>query len=364
MRGIGSAKPRIETFDRLDLLPRDALALLDVDSGLFSGRAWWEVVLAHALPPSTRAVVAVCRSGSRVLLVAPMLRQGRVLSGLTTPYTCLYAPALLPGLDDAAGVAAMQAFAAWCGSAGVVRLDALPADWSGLAWLAQGARLAGLRLYRFDHFGNWHEDVASLGWSGYLARRPGALRETIRRRLRRAEALPAATFRLLSTPAEMDEATAVYEVVYARSWKEPEPFPRFNTAFMRRMATEGVLRFGFWSVDETPVAVQIWAVTRGCATVLKLAHDEAFKAHSPGTVLTAMVLRHLLDTEHVTRIDFGRGDDDYKRGWATQRRQRIGVLLVNPRRPSGALEVLRHGLRGLRASVRASVRAGRNGSSA
>ena len=60
--------------------------------------------------------------------------------------------------------------------------------------------------------------------------------------------------------------------------------------------------------------------------MLKLAHDEAFKAHSPGTVLTALMLRHLLDQEHVARIDFGRGDDAYKQGWAVERRQqRIGV---------------------------------------
>ena len=88
--------------------------------------------------------------------------------------------------------------------------------------------------------------------------------------------------------------------------------------------------------------MQFWVVKDGRATVLKLAHDEAFKAHSPGTVLTALMLRHLLDQEHVAAIDFGRGDDAYKQGWATQRRQRIGLLLVNPRRPAGSAALLRH----------------------
>ena len=70
-----------------------------------------------------------------------------------------------------------------------------------------------------------------------------------------------------------------------------------------------MLRLGVWSIGEEPVAVQFWVVKDGHATVLKLAHDEAFKAHSPGTVLTALMLRHFLNKEHVTRIDFGRGDD-------------------------------------------------------
>jgi CelD/BcsL family acetyltransferase involved in cellulose biosynthesis len=86
--------------------------------------------------------------------------------------------------------------------------------------------------------------------------------------------------------------------------------------------------------------------------VLKLAHDEAFKAHSPGTVLTALMLRRLLDQEHVARIDFGRGDDAYKQGWATKRRQRIGVLLVNPWRASGMAALARHALGRVRTALR------------
>jgi CelD/BcsL family acetyltransferase involved in cellulose biosynthesis len=104
------------------------------------------------------------------------------------------------------------------------------------------------------------------------------------------------------------------------------------------------------------VAVQVWAVKDGQALVLKLAHDEAFKADSPGTVLTALMLRHLLDVEHVVRIDFGRGDDTYKQGWATRRRQRIGLLVVNPRRAAGAVALARHAAGRLRAAWRGRER--------
>jgi CelD/BcsL family acetyltransferase involved in cellulose biosynthesis len=150
----------------------------------------------------------------------------------------------------------------------------------------------------------------------------------------------------------MDQATAAFEAVYQRSWKDREPFPTFNVALMRGFAAIGLLRFGVWSIGVEAVAVQVWMVRDGHAIVLKLAHDEAFKAHSPGTVLTALMLRHLLDNEHVARIDFGRGDDPYKQGWATQRRQRIGLLLVNPWRARGAAELLRHAAGRLRAGLR------------
>lgn len=131
-------------------------------------------------------------------------------------------------------------------------------------------------------------------------------------------------------------------MVYRRSWKNAEPYPDFNVALMRAIAEPGWLRLGVWSVGTEPVAVQFWVVHAGQAIVLKLAHDEAFKTHSPGTVLTAIVIRHLLDNEHVAQIDLGRGDDTYKQAWAVERRQRIGVLLINPRRPAGLIALLRH----------------------
>src|SRR6185312_14241217 len=93
---------------------------------------------------------------------------------------------LAPALGEDATQAVFTAFARFCHRWAVTRLDALDAGWTGLLPLTRAARAAGLRVLPFDHFGNWHEDVAGLDWNGYLAARPGALRETVRRRLRRA----------------------------------------------------------------------------------------------------------------------------------------------------------------------------------
>ncbi len=315
-------------------LPDDALGLLD---GIFGCAAWWDVVLGNAMPADGRAAFVVARVNGQASAVVPMLSRAGHTSSLTTPYTCEYAPALGPD-----PLAALAAFGRHCRRFGAVRLDAIPAEWAGLPALEQGVRQAGLRPLRFNHFGNWSEDVSGLTWDTYLRTRQGALRETIRRRSRKAAAQPDAGFDLFTGSDRTEHAVAMFEAVYARSWKEPEPFPAFNAALMRSLAASGHLRFGVWSLGATPVAVQVWVVRDGRAIVLKLAHDEAFKALSPSTVLTALMLRHLLDHEHVTRIDFGRGDDDYKKGWATERRQRIGLLLANPWHPVGLAALLRH----------------------
>ena len=338
----GTSCAEIEIVATIAGLPPEALSLLDAADGIFASRLWWQVVLSHAIPAGSSASFVLLRSAGRAVALLPMLRTGNRLSSLTTPYSCDYIPLLAAGLDQAARRAVMAAFGGFCRTWGIVRLDALPAEWDAMTDLRAGARHAGLRMLRFEHFGNWYEDVHGLDWLAYLQRRPGALRETIRRRLRKAEKLPNARFDLFTQPDQMDDAAEAFEAVYRKSWKDAEPFPTFNVALMQAMAPPGLLRLGVWSIAAEPVAVQLWVLKDGHAIVLKLAHDEAYKAHSPGTMLTALMLRHLLDQERVVQIDFGRGDDAYKQGWATQRRQRIGVLLVNPWHIAGAAQLLRH----------------------
>ena len=53
-------------------------------------------------------------------------------------------------------------------------------------------------------------------------------------------------------------------------------------------------------------------------------------------------------------LDFGRGDDPYKRQWVGLRRQRIGLILANPFRPAGLRLVLTH----LAGRARQKLRAG------
>lgn len=345
---------RLQEFASLDDLPAAVETLFAASPRLFLGRAWWRTVLACGMPEQTRPCFLLISAGDTPVALFPLRRpaSGGALQGLTTPYTCLYAPLLAPGISAAVQAGVFSAFARFCSGWSTTRLDALPADWPALPVCLERARAGGLAVVPFAHFGNWHEDVRGLDWSGYLAGRAGALRETIRRKLRRAERREGARFSIVTGGAELEPGIAAFERVYAKSWKEPEPFPRFNAALMRETAAGGLLRLGIWWIRDAPVAVQLWVVEDGTATVLKLAHDEAFHAESPGTVLTALMLRSLLDMEHVATIDFGRGDDPYKQGWTSQRRQRIGVVLVNPRRPAGLVFLARHELGRVYAALR------------
>ena len=325
-----------------DALPPDAEALCD--AGEFQlGPAWFGAIAAAALPAGARPLFLLARKAGRVRVVLALSRHAQgALSSLTAPYTSVFRPLAAadatPGELRAAGVG----FARVCRRAGTLRLEALDPDWPGLAPLLAGFGAGFMVPLRFAQFGNWHVETAGLGWDAYLDARPGALRTTIRRRLARSARDPAVEFRIVRGGAELDAGIADYESVYARSWKQPEPFADFPATLMRAASACGVLRLGVLRAGGEAIAAQLWVVAGGVATLHKLAHDEAARRHSPGTVMTALMIRHALDDEGVAALDFGRGDDAYKVGWTGRRRQRIGVLLCPPWQAAGAAAIARH----------------------
>ncbi len=161
----------------------------------------------------------------------------------------------------------------------------------------------------------------------YWAGRPGALRETVRRKGRRGEV----ALRIVSTFSDAD--WAAYEAVYKLSWKPGEGSPEFLHKWAVMDAAAGRLRLGIAEIAGQPVAAQFWTVEGGTAFIHKLAHDEAFRRQSPGTLLTAALFEHVIDTDRVTLVDFGTGDDPYKRDWMEQVRRRWRIRAWRPGSP-------------------------------
>lgn len=332
----------VTNFNTLTEIGRSLLAV-DSRGGVFLGEAWFRTVLAHAMPPGASPLFLLAMRDGHPLGMLALQTRAKQLESLTTPYSCAFAPLLAPGLSTDEQITVCTALTQACRAWPVVRMDALDPDDPPVRAMIAGARAAGLAVRPFDHFGNWHDHVAGLSWAAYLAQRPSQLRNTVRRKTAAAER-EAGALTILHGGADLEAGIADYENVYARSWKQPEPFPSFNAEMMRAFAPHGQLRLGLMRFGNDVIAAQIWLVAGGTATVVKLAHDEAHKGASPGTVLTAHILRHLLDEEHVRDIDFGRGDDPYKQGWASQRRQKIGVFLIDPRRASGLVILARQTL--------------------
>jgi CelD/BcsL family acetyltransferase involved in cellulose biosynthesis len=92
------------------------------------------------------------------------------------------------------------------------------------------------------------------------------------------------------------------------------------------------------------VAAQVWLVAGRRADIFKLAHAEAHKALSPGSLLTAMLMQHAFEVDRVTVVDYLSGDDAYKRLWMSEVRQRCGLIAYRLDTPRGLLGAARQAL--------------------
>ena len=92
----------------------------------------------------------------------------------------------------------------------------------------------------------------------------------------------------------------------------------------------GTLRLGVARKDGRPLAVQLWLIENKEATIHKLAYREDAKDLSPGTLLGEAMFRRAIDQERVRVIDYGTGDDAYKRDWMEERRPLWRLQAFNP----------------------------------
>lgn len=169
-------------------------------------------------------------------------------------------------------------------------------------------------------------DLNGLDFDGWWASRPGALRSTVARKGRKGIVD-------LSLVDRFDaDVWAAYETIYAASWKPSEGHPAFLRDFAMAEGAAGRLRLGLARIDGAPVAAQFWTVEDGAAFIHKLAHLEDRVAASPGTLLSHALFRHVIERDRVTRVDFGTGDDRYKRDWMNRRDPLWRFAMYNPAR--------------------------------
>lgn len=339
-------------------------------SEYFTSREWFRLLAETCLDPGQEALVHRLEpdeAAGAVPLDLPLTRaplrrwglRGQELHALANFYSSYYRP---PGL--ARGSACRAALARWAQAlaAGAVPgqqgapdrlvLRALDESDGTLGLLEEALRNAAFRVERFRDFGNWRLPCAGLGFDDYWQGRPGRLRSTVRRKGKALAREHRLAFRCLARAEDAEAALAAYSAVQARAWQPAEPYPRFVPALIRRGLADGSLRLWLLEIDGQPVAAQIWTLAAGEATIFKLVYDSAWKAHSPGTLLTHEAMRRTLDGGGLACIDFGRGDDDYKADWMTERRQRWGLVAYGRRGLLGNLLAARNlGPRRLRALV-------------
>ncbi len=285
----------------------------------------------------TLAILAMRQQASTGGFLSP-----KTLSSLSNFYSITFGPigpnADVPSSLQALVEAMVQEKEEW----DAIELRPLERDSPSFEPLNDALRKAGMLPQNYFCFGNWYLPSQGLNFAEYFKTLAPAMQNTIRRRSKKLEKTGRSRIEIVSGPAELEAAIAAYESVYLTSWKRPEPYPEFMPHLIRMCAEKGWLRLGLIHLDDQPIAAQMWIVNHGRATIYKLGHDQRADEYSAGSILTSKLLEHVLEIDKVQEIDFGSGDDAYKKTWLPLRRERWGILAMNPRTPAGCALIAKH----------------------
>jgi hypothetical protein len=286
---------------------KDVQALHLASAGPFARHEWFERL--EATQRSPLYAVAEDPSGAVVL---PLRRHGRRLESLLNWYSFTWRPLATPhGSLDSLLIALARALRARTSH---IVLDRLPDEDGTARHLQRVFEQAGWLVRREACDTNRVLPVDGRDFATYLEGRPGALRTTLKRKARKVEVQIVQAFD--------GDIWAAYEAIYRESWKPEEGDPPLLRAFAEAEGEAGRIRLAVARHDGEAVAAQFWTVEDGTAYIHKLAHRESAKPLSPGTTLTAALLEHVIDRDGVELVDFGTGDDGYKRDWMEVARPR------------------------------------------
>ena len=285
----------------------------------FDRLAWWQGLERHC---GMFPLIAVAQDGDQ-RCVLPLMRQGRGVVALANWYNFTIAPLFTPDADRLAVLTALARDLA--AQAPSIVLAPLPDESGETSLIEKAFRSAGWAVWREQCDINHVLHVKGRSFDEYMASRPGPLRTTLKRKGGKVTVTIETAFN--------PESWATYEAIYAQSWKPEEGSPAFLRAFAETEGAAGRLRLAIARAEGEPVAAQFWTVENGTAYIHKLAHTEASKPLSPGTTLSAALFERVIDTDLVDTVDFGTGDNPYKRDWMEEVRPRYRLTMFRPGSP-------------------------------
>lgn len=217
-----------------------------------------------------------------------------------------------------------------------VEIAPVPEEDNAASLTERAFEQAGWLVYKSKADDNHILVVNGRTFDQYWTQRPGQLRNTVRRKAKKN----IVSIRIESEFSE--EHWADYCDVYDKSWKPEEGNPDFLKNIAKQEAKAGCLRLGLAYIDGKPVAAQFWTVENGEALIHKLAHIADATKSSPGTLLSVAMFQHVIDVDGVKLIDFGTGNDPYKREWMEDVRTRYRLEMFWPNNPLSWLPILRY----------------------
>ncbi|MEH6756871.1 MAG: GNAT family N-acetyltransferase [Parasphingorhabdus sp.] len=303
---------------------------------LFDRLEWLSQLHALCLPENKPLIVQSAENDAEAWLFLMKKGFGNY-TALANWYNFTYRPIFADDYDEVTKLALLASIAKkLTSSCHRIEISPVPEEDHAASLTERAFKQAGWIVFKTKADDNHILSVNGRTFDQYWAERPGRLRNTVRRKAKK---------NIVSLRIETEfseEHWNDYLDVYSKSWKPEEGNPDFLKNLAKQEASAGCLRLGLAYIDGVPVAAQFWTVENGEALIHKLAHVEDATKSSPGTLLSVAMFQHVMDIDRVNLVDFGTGNDPYKREWMEDVRTRYRLEMFWPNTPLSWLPILRY----------------------
>ena len=329
---------RVHCYEKLEDLPSSYKAVFTHAEHISydCSFCWFQNLFATTFGLHENIRIFVADDENGLIAILPMYShvdnwiKPKIIKAATNFYTSLYSPICSDELTAELLAQALQPIKGSQMHWDIVEFSPLAAGSASYEALFDALTMLGYRTFRYFSFANWYLTVGGRSYADYFNALPSRLKNTVNRKRRHFFATKGARLEIIVGGQKLDRGVADYINVYNTSWKVREPFPDFMPGLIKLCADQGWLRLGLAYIDDQPIAAQLWIVAHGRAAIYKLAHDKNLESYSIGSVLTAHIMRHVIDLDKVYEVDYLIGDDDYKKDWMSHRRERWGIVAYNP----------------------------------
>lgn len=327
LQPLNSNVMKFQCYSNWYQLPESVNSLFEHcrNESMFFSREWFEALYATTFKDGQSLLLASVVDKGDVLALLPLIEEDEHRESFSHRYTALYS--LLLAEDKQAEV--LDCLAKGLNQHPIHSLELSPVadDDSNILSLKTALITSGYEYHQHFFFYNWIHRTQRQSFDEYMTGRPAQLRNTIARKQRKLEREHKYNIRMFKGN-EVQQGLIDYHAAYSASWKANEQFAALLDAVAINLSVPGWTRLAVIYIEGKPAAAQLWFVVQSKASIFRLAYDEEWKHYSTGSILTAYLMRYVIDQDKVDEIDFLTGNETYKQDWMTVRRQRCRVLFV------------------------------------
>ena len=258
--------------------------------------------------------IRIVKEGTEVIGVAPMMREGNVVSFIGSIDVCDYEDFIVfPGKEK-------QFFTAFLNDMRIndvtdVDLKHVRPDSLVMNALKETASEKGL-IFTSEKEEVSFEMILPDTFDAYIESLNTKQRHEVRRKLRRLNEEGATEYHFISQGPELKEALETFFRMFVESREDKAAFltdsmKQYFRAIVAAVADEGILRLGVLELDKRPVAEILCFEYNNCLYLYNSGYDPKYVGLSAGVLSKILAIKYCIE-KGIKKFDFLKGAEPYK----------------------------------------------------